>query len=198
MGTRVGRYPGVTLRSGTEWPRPLGALATVPEQLAEWNPLKFGKYPPFGCHSGQWQSLPKDAWNDPAYISGFDGLNSSCWPDGSNFAPSYIPTPYPSDRVLGGAVCSWSNPQVLEVPLLFGDCFAKLPRGFGGTAPRPAPRAVIAAERLWGGASAAAADVLTRVGCAFWETAEEVCNEEQEYYDSRQQRATAAARTPAT
>ena len=84
--------------------------------------LKFGKYyPPFGCQSGRWQILPKDAWNDPAYISGFDGLNSSSSLSLAGqqqfFAPSYIPTPFPSDRVLGGAVCSWSNPQVLQIPL---------------------------------------------------------------------------------
>ena len=66
--------------------------------------------------------------------------------------------------------------------------------------PRPAaPRAMIAADRLWGGrATAAAAGVLTRVGCAFWETAEEVCNEEQEYYDSKQQRLGATAAAAAT
>ena len=99
---------------------------------------------------------------------------ASCWPD-STAHPAVgaagIPTPYPSQRLLGGAICSWSNPQAVEDMIFFGDCFKdKMPSGFAGPGwPRPAPRAPIVAERLWAGAIATSQDVLERVGCNYWE-----------------------------
>lgn len=82
-----------------------------------------------------------------------------------------IPVPYPSQRLLGGAICSWSNPQEVEEMIFFGDCFKdRMPSGFSGPGwPRPAPRAPIVAERMWAGAVASSRDVLERVGCNYWE-----------------------------
>jgi hypothetical protein len=34
----------------------------------------------------------------------------------------YIPQPFPSDRLLGGALCSWANPEIAEIPMIFGNC----------------------------------------------------------------------------
>ena len=101
----------------------------------------------------------------------FTGENASCWPDASEHPPSYVPQPYPAKRLLGGAICSWSNPQIVEELMFFGDCFKdRMPLGYSGPGwPRPAPRAPIVAERMWAGATATSQDVLERVGCAYWE-----------------------------
>ena len=103
--------------------------------------------------------------------SRFTGENASCWPDASEHPPSYVPQPYPAKRLLGGAICSWSNPQIVEELMFFGDCFKdRMPLGYSGPGwPRPAPRAPIVAERMWAGATATSQDVLERVGCAYWE-----------------------------
>ena len=63
-----------------------------------------------------------------------------------------------ADRLLGGAICSWSNPQVIEDLMFFGECFGNRsrytdPALSGPGHPRPSPRAPIVAERLWAGAA---------------------------------------------
>ena len=135
------------------------------------NPTKYGNFPYLGGSSSNWQSLPSDNWNNPKYHSRFTGENASCWPDASEHPPSYVPQPYPAKRLLGGAICSWSNPQIVEELMFFGDCFKdRMPLGYSGPGwPRPAPRAPIVAERMWAGATATSQDVLERVGCAYWE-----------------------------
>ena len=134
---------------------------------------RYGNYPTLGASAANWQSLPSDSWNDPRYRSRFTGLNASCWPDRSQHSDSYIPQPYPSDRLLGGAMCSWSNEPAAEVPMFFGECFGERSRytdpAFAGPGyPRPAPRAAIIAERLWAGAAATPQAVLEAVGCNYW------------------------------
>eukprot|EP00035_Acanthoeca_spectabilis_P008820 m.158923 g.158923 ORF g.158923 m.158923 type:complete len:699 (-) comp14513_c1_seq4:69-2165(-) len=140
-----------------------------PDALAAWNPTKYGNYPYLGNSVVNMQSLPSDNWNSPSYHSRFTGENASCWPDATQHSSSYIPQPFPSNRLLGGAICSWANVEQVEIPIFFGNCSGEgsmLPAGFNGY-PRPAPRAPIVAERFWAGALATGDDVLNRVGCAY-------------------------------
>eukprot|EP00039_Didymoeca_costata_P021357 m.344293 g.344293 ORF g.344293 m.344293 type:complete len:593 (-) comp24147_c0_seq1:129-1907(-) len=145
-----------------------GSAATNAEQLVYWNPTKYGKYPPHGCAPTQWQSLPSDNWNNPRYVSSFSGQNASCWPDTSAHSTSYIPSPYPSSRMRGGALCSWANPQDSEMYTIFGACGQKYNSTYNGLAP-PAPRGQIVAQRLWSGASLDPSTLLENVGCSYWQ-----------------------------
>lgn len=144
-------------------------FAAGPEAIAAWNPTKYGNYPYLGSSAVNWQSLPSDNWNSPGYHSRFTGQNASCWPDSSKHSDTYIPSPYPSNRLLGGSICSWDNEQDIEIPMFFGKCGDKLPSAFPGPGyPRPAPRGSIVGERLWGGAGLTAQQVLENVDCAYW------------------------------
>eukprot|EP00040_Diaphanoeca_grandis_P010571 m.54163 g.54163 ORF g.54163 m.54163 type:complete len:761 (+) comp21873_c0_seq2:37-2319(+) len=144
-------------------------FAAGPEALASWNPTKYGNYPTLGASSDNWQSLPQDNWNSPTYHSSFTGENASCWPERSQHSSSYIPSPYPANRLLGGALCSWGNPENAEVYMFFGTCGEKMPAELPGPGwPRPAPRGPIVAERLWSGAIATSQDLLERVNCSYW------------------------------
>ena len=120
-----------------------------------------------------WQSLPSDNWNDPSYHSRFTDENASCWPDASRHPQGYIPQPYPADRLLGGAICSWSNPQGAEDLMFFGSCQgdrSRYPNNGQDNShfPRPGPRAPIVAERLWAGAALKPEAVLEATNCSYW------------------------------
>jgi hypothetical protein len=136
-----------------------------------------GNYPNLGNSAANWQSLPSDNWNTPTYRSRFTSENASCWPDRSAHPSGYVPQPYPADRLLGGAICSWSNAQDVEDLMFFGGCFgnrSKYPSSGGShrdcsKLPRPAPRAPIVAERLWAGAAQKPSTVLEAVDCAYYE-----------------------------
>jgi hypothetical protein len=82
-----------------------------PEALASWDVTQYGNYPYLGGSSVNWQRLPQDNWNNPSYHSRFTGANATCWPDSSQHIQGYIPSPYPAHRLLGGAICSWANPE---------------------------------------------------------------------------------------
>eukprot|EP00038_Savillea_parva_P014519 m.11179 g.11179 ORF g.11179 m.11179 type:complete len:736 (-) comp2827_c0_seq1:45-2252(-) len=146
-----------------------GFSASV-DALAGWNPTKYGNYPYLGASVGNMQSLPQDNWQSSSYHSRFTGDNATCWPDSSQYSSSYIPSPFPSDRLLGGALCSWGNPEPVELPIFFGNCTgpgSMLPSGFDNSWPRPGPRGAVVGERFWAGALATSNDLLSRVNCSY-------------------------------